>query len=91
MELIRCGYDVYVGKIDEYEVNFVAINNEDKMYIQVCDTLKSGDYSTYERKLNSLRRINDNYSKMILAMDKILVFNEKGIIVKNTLDWLLDK
>lgn len=70
LELIRCGYDVYVGKIDEYEVDFVAINNEGKMYIQVCDTLKSGDNSTYERKLNSLRRINDNYSKMILTMDK---------------------
>lgn len=91
LELIRCGYDVYAGKIDEYEVDFVAINNEGKMYIQVCDTLKSGDYSTYERKLNSLRRINDNYSKMILTMDKILVSNEKDIIVKNALDWLLDK
>ncbi len=88
--LIRRGYDVYVGKIDEYEVDFVAINGG-KMYIQVCDTLKSGDYSTYERKLNSLRRINDNYSKMFLTMDKIPVSNEEGIIVKNALDWLLDK
>lgn len=91
LELIRRGYEVYVGKIDEYEVDFVAINNEGKMYIQVFDTLKSGDNSTYERKLNSLRRINDNYSKMILTMDKIPVSNEEGIIVKNALDWLLDK
>lgn len=51
LELIRCWYDVYVGKIDEYEVDFVVINNEGKMYIQVCDTLKSGDNFTYERKL----------------------------------------
>ena len=91
LELIRCGYEVYVGKIDEYEVDFVAINNEGKMYIQVCDTLKFDDNSTYERELNSLRRINDNYSKMILTMDKIPVSNEEGIIVKNALDWLLDK
>ena len=91
LELIRCGYDVYVGKIDEYEVDFVAINNEGKMYIQVCDTLKSGDNSTYERELISLRKINDNYSKMILTMDKIPVSNEEGIIVKNALAWLLDK
>ena len=47
--------------------------------------------STYERELNSLRKINDNYSKMILTMDKIPVSNEEGIIVKNALDWLLDK
>lgn len=59
LELIRRGYDVYVGKIDEYDVDFVAINNNGKiMYIQVCDTLKSGDNSTYERELNSLRKIN---------------------------------
>ena len=92
LELIRRGYDVYVGKIDEYDVDFVAINNNGKiMYIQVCDTLKSGDNSTYERELNSLRKINDNYSKMILIMDKIPFSNEEGIIVKNALDWLLDK
>ena len=91
LELIRCGYEVYVGKIDEYEVDFVAINNEGKMYIQVCDTLKFDDNFIYERELNSLRRINDNYSKMILTMDKIPVSNEEGIIVKNALDWLLDK
>ena len=92
LELIRRGYDVYVGKIDEYDVDFVAINNNGKiMYIQVCDTLKSGDNSTYERELNSLRKINDNYSKMILTMDQIPFSNEEGIIVKNALDWLLDK
>ena len=92
LELIRRGYDVYVGKIDEYYVDFVAINNNGKiMYIQVCDTLKSGDNSTYERELNSLRKINDNYSKMILTMDKIPFSNEEVIIVKNALDWLLDK
>lgn len=92
LDLIRRGYDVYVGKIDEYDVDFVAINNNGKiMYIQVCDTLKSGDNSTYERELNSLRKINDNYSKMILTMDKIPFSNEEGIIVKNALDWLLDK
>ena len=92
LDLIRRGYDVYVGKIDEYDVDFVAINNNGKiMYIQVCDTLKSGDNSTYERELNSLRKIHDNYSKMILTMDKIPFSNEEGIIVKNALDWLLDK
>ena len=92
LDLIRRGYDVYVGKIDEYDVDFVAINNNGKiMYIQVCDTLKSGDNSTYERELNSLRKINNNYSKMILSMDKIPFSNEEGIIVKNALDWLLDK
>lgn len=91
LELIRRGYEVYIGKVDDYEVDFVAINNEGKTYIQVCETLKSENNSTLIRELNSLKRINDNYGKIILTFDDVPISNEEGIIIRNVLDWLLDK
>lgn len=91
LELLRRGYDVYIGKIDDNEVDFVAIDSNGKRYIQVCETLRDNENKTLKRELNSLQKINDNYEKIILTMDKIPVSNEEGIIVKNVLDWLLDK
>ena len=90
LELLRRGYEVYVGKVDDYEVNFVAINSSGKKYVQVCETLKDNENKILKRELNSLQRINDNYEKMILTMDKIPVSNEEGIIVKNALEWMLE-
>lgn len=91
LELLRRGYDVYIGKVDDYEVDFVALNSEGRMYIQVCETLRDNENKTLTRELNSLERIPDNYTKIILTMDKMPLSNENGIIVKNALDWLLDK
>jgi len=91
LELIRRGYEVYIGKADDFEVDFVAINRNGKKYIQVCETLKDNENKILTRELNSLQRINDNYEKTILTMDKIPLSNEEGIIVKNVLEWLLDK
>lgn len=91
LELLRRGYDVYIGKVNDYEVDFVAIDSNGKRYIQVCETLKDSENKILTRELNSLRKINDNYEKMILTMDNIPVSNEEGIIVKNVLEWLLDK
>lgn len=93
-ELLRRGYEVYIGKIDEYKVDFVAINKEGKIYVQVAETLKGideNDAKILDRKLRSLKKINDNYEKIILTLDKIPVFNEDGIKVRNVLEWLLDK
>lgn len=90
LELLRRGYEVYVGKVDDYEVDFVAINSSGKKYVQVCETLKDNENKILKRELNSLQRINDNYEKMILTMDKIPVSNEEGIIVKNALEWMLE-
>ena len=90
LELLRRGYDVYVGKVEDYEVDFVAINSSGKRYVQVCETLKDNENKILKRELNSLQKINDNYEKIILTMDKIPVSNEEGIIVKNVLEWLLD-
>lgn len=89
LELLRRGYEVYIGKVDEYEIDFVAINNNGKMYIQVSETIKNKD--TLDRELRSLRKINDNFEKIILTSDKIPLSNDEGIIIRNVLEWLLDK
>ena len=94
LELLRRGYDVFVGKIDEYEVDFVAVNNDGRFYVQVADTLKGvdeNDTKILDRELRSLKKIDDNYEKLILTSDKMPLANEDGIIICNVLDWLLEQ
>ncbi|MGN1298878.1 MAG: ATP-binding protein [Candidatus Scatovivens sp.] len=91
LELLRRGYEVYIGKVDEYEVDFVALNSNGRIYIQVCETLKDNENKILTRELNSLEKINDNYGKIILTLDKIPLSNENGIIVKNALEWLIEE
>ena len=94
LELLRRGYDVFIGKVDEYEVDFVAINRDGKLYIQVADTLKGydgNDTKILERELRPLQKINDNYEKIILTSDPIPLANEEGIKIINVFDWLLNK
>ena len=94
LELLRRGYDVYIGKVDEYEVDFVAINNDGRIYVQVADTLKGTDENDtriIDRELRSLKKIDDNYEKLILTSDKMPLANEDGIKIRNVFDWLLDK
>ena len=93
LELLRRGYDVFVGKIDEYEVDFVAVNKEGKTYVQVAETLRGvneNDTKILDRELKSLRKIDDNYEKIILTADKIPLGNDEGIKICNVLDWLLN-
>lgn len=90
LELLRRGYDVYVGKIDEFEVDFVAVNSQKRIYVQVCETLKDNENKILERELKSLEKINDNYEKIILTLDNMPISNENGIIVKNVLDWMIE-
>ena len=82
---------MYIGKVDDYEVDFVAINSNGRLYIQVCETLRDNENKILTRELNSLEKINDNYEKMILTLDKMPISNENGIIVRNALEWLIDK
>lgn len=94
LELLRRGFDVYVGKVGEYEVDFVAINNTGRIYIQVSETLKGmdkNDNRILDRELRSLRKIDDNYEKVILTTDKVPLTNEEGIKIRNVFEWLLDK
>lgn len=94
LELLRREYDVFIGKVDEYEIDFVALNNDGKIYVQVAETLKgtdANDTKILDRELRSLKKIDDNYEKIILTSDKTPLANEEGIKIRNVYDWLLDK
>ena len=88
LELLRRGYSVYVGKIDAFEVDFVAQNQNGNTYIQVAASVR--DASTLERELKPLKMIKDNYSKMILTLDDDPEADYDGIAKKNALEWLLN-
>ena len=87
LELLRRGYKVYIGKLDDMEIDFVARNSENTIYYQVALTVR--EEKTLERELQSLRKINDNYPKFILTMDEDLDADFEGIKKLNLLDWLM--
>lgn len=87
LELIRRGYDVYVGKLGDYEVDFVAQNSKGNTYIQVALTVH--DEKTLERELKPLESINDHYPKLILTLDEDPEVHYNGIRRLNARDWLL--
>lgn len=89
LELLRRRYKVYVGKIDDSEVDFVAINGEGNSYFQVAATVR--DTATLERELKSLRAIKDNYPKYLLTLDEDPANDYDGIKRLNALDWLMKK
>ena len=89
LELIRRGYDVYIGQVGELEVDFVAMNDNGSEYFQVSASVR--DEKTLERELKSLQKINDNYPKYILTLDDDPVCDYDGIKKINALDWLLKK
>jgi predicted AAA+ superfamily ATPase len=88
LELKRRGYNVFIGKVDKKEVDFIAEKASHKMYVQVCETL--GDKNTLKRELAPLLEIHDNYEKMIITNDRTFVESYEGIKVKNTSDWLCE-
>lgn len=87
-ELLKRGYQVCIGKIDNYEVDFRATKTNETLYIQVTESLQSDE--TRERELRPLQRINDNYPKLILSLDRDLTSSYDGILSLNLIDWLLD-
>ena len=87
LELIRRDYRVYIGKVGETEVDFVAEKPNDKLYIQVTESMQSPE--TRERELHPLRIIPDNYEKIILSMDRSYINSYDGIKSLNIIDWLL--
>ena len=87
LELIRRGYRVYIGKIGDNEVDFIAINKEGREYYQVSYTTR--DERTLERELSSLQKISDHYPKFILTMDMDPEADYEGIKRINVLEWLV--
>lgn len=87
LELLRRGYEVYVGKVDEYEVDFVAQNSKGTTYFQVALTVR--DEHTLERELRVLQSIKDHYPKILLTLDDDPEAQYNGIRRINARDWLL--
>ena len=87
LELLRRDYRVYIGKVGETEVDFVAEKPNDKIYIQVTESMQSPE--TRERELRPLRMIPDHYEKIVLSMDRNYINSYDGIKSLNLIDWLL--
>ncbi len=86
-ELFRRGYDVSIGKIDNSEIDFIATKADDKLYVQVTESMSSEDVRM--REIAPLRKIKDNYEKIILSLDVGTVNSYDGIKSINLIDWLL--
>lgn len=88
MELKNRGYRVSICKVGNQEVDFIATTFNEKIYIQVCETLMSEE--TKGRELTPLKNIKDNYEKIILTIDKVFVDTDnEDIKIINLVDWLL--
>ena len=87
-ELIARGYNVNIGNLENGEIDFIATRFEEKIYIQVAYIL--ADESVVQREFGAYKKIEDNYPKYVLSMDKF-DFSQNGIIHRNIIDWLLEK
>lgn len=87
LELCRRGYTVYIGKIGEAEVDFVATRQNEKIYVQVTQRIDSE--KTEKREYERLLKIRDNYPKYVLRTDEFVGGNYQGIITMHVADFLL--
>ena len=86
-ELLRRGYDVAIGKVDNTEVDFIATKADDKLYVQVTESMTSEDVR--RRELAPLQKIKDNYEKIVLSLDPGMDASYDGIKSLNLIQWLI--
>ena len=87
-ELVARGYEVYIGKLNPGEIDFIASKTGERKYFQVAYLLS--DKKVEEREFGALKKIEDNYPKYVISLDK-MNFSQNGIIHKNIVDWLLEE
>lgn len=86
-ELKRRGFDVYIGKNADKEIDFVATSRNDKIYIQVCKELPK----EFDKQIENLMKIKDNYPKLVVTLDDYACGNINGIKIVHLIDFLLNE
>ena len=86
LEIIRRGYKVYIGKVDNFEIDFVAVKPEETIYYQVAQSIL--DEKSFEREMRPLAKLKNNYEKYIITMDNLPQTNDEGIKIVNVVEFL---
>ena len=89
IELLRHGYDVYIRKLYQKEIDFVVQIGSEKVYIQVSDNISLQE--TFNREVSPLLQIRDAYPKMIIVRTKHPKYSQEGIEINDIVDWLLQE